>query len=235
MRWVEKFFGTKTIEISKTKEFIFSDVTLSPAYKFIPEWYKKIKPYHEDKKFFPTIKKCAPVLDAISHGYMIYTSEDLYFDEDSKKFNEFESLSENHPNEQINGYPIPDEYHKIVFKWDNHINIKTPKKYSCLFIHPMHRMDLPFYTLPGMVDTDMHPLNVNFPFFMKKNFSGVIPSGTPIVQVIPIKRISWRTKINKKNKEINNTQKFEERFKKLGYEEINDVYKNYYRERKDFS
>jgi hypothetical protein len=34
----------------------------------------------------------------------------------------------------------------------------------------------------------------NIPFFIKEGFSGVIPKGTPIAQVIPFKRESWTSK-----------------------------------------
>jgi hypothetical protein len=28
---------------------------------------------------------------------------------------------------QINGYPIPEEFYKIGFKWENFLNIETPR------------------------------------------------------------------------------------------------------------
>jgi hypothetical protein len=40
-----------------------------------------------------------------------------------------------------------------------------------------------------MVDCDGYFEYVNFPFFFHApNFNGIIPAGTPLVQVIPIKR-----------------------------------------------
>lgn len=234
IQWVDKFFGKKKITITPIRNLAFFDSNFSQASKFIPEWYKKIKPFNDNKKNLATIKKCIPVLDSMSQGYIIYTTEDLFFDENQKTFTDFESLTPSHSEEQIEGYPVPDYFHKIIFKWENIINIKTPKGYSCLFIHPLHRLDLPFYTLPGLVDTDMHPLNINFPFFMKKGFTGVIPAKTPLIQIIPIKRDSWSIKNGKKNKNTNNVEEFEKRFKSAGLIEINDVYKNHYREKKEF-
>jgi antitoxin (DNA-binding transcriptional repressor) of toxin-antitoxin stability system len=32
----------------------------------------------------------------------------------------------------------------------------------------------------------------NFPFYIRKGFSGVIEAGTPIAQIIPIKREPWK-------------------------------------------
>ena len=50
----------------------------------------------------------------------------------------------------------------------------------------------PLLTLSGVVDTDDFPLSVQFPFFIKKGFSGLIPAGTPIIQAIPFKRDNWK-------------------------------------------
>jgi hypothetical protein len=50
---------------------------------------------------------------------------------------------------------------------------------------------LPFQTFSGVVDTDSYTMPVNFPFLLRKDFEGVIPKGTPIAQVIPIRRDSW--------------------------------------------
>ena len=44
-----------------------------------------------------------------------------------------------------------------------------------------------------MVDTDKYPIPVHFPFLLKKNFEGLIKQGTPIIQVIPFKRESWKS------------------------------------------
>jgi hypothetical protein len=53
--------------------------------------------------------------------------------------------------------------------------------------HPLNRTDLPFYTLSGIVDSDNYMGEGKVPFFIKKDFTGIIPAGTPIVQIIPIK------------------------------------------------
>jgi hypothetical protein len=49
--------------------------------------------------------------------------------------------------------------------------------------------------LPAIVDTDKHTTPVNFVFSLNNsNFEGLIPAGTPMVQVIPIKRNVWKMK-----------------------------------------
>ena len=43
--------------------------------------------------------------------------------------------------------------------------------------------------MSGIVETDKHEANVNFPSFVtKEDGSYIIPAGTPIVQAIPFKR-----------------------------------------------
>ena len=61
-------------------------------------------------------------------------------------------------------------------------------------IPPMHRENI-FEILPGVIDTDTFPVQLAFPFIMKnKKFKGIIPKGTPIAQIVPFKRESWKMK-----------------------------------------
>jgi hypothetical protein len=98
-----------------------------------------------------------------------------------------------HSIEQASTFKIDKSYEQNILKWWNPWIIKTPKGWSTMFITPMHRDDLPFTLLPGIVDTDEFTLSVQFPFFIKKDFEGLIPEGTPIAQVIPFKRSSWKS------------------------------------------
>jgi hypothetical protein len=55
-----------------------------PASKFIPEWYKDAKSYLNDEKkpnmheSYTTIKRCMPVFDAMTAGYVIVLGQDMY-------------------------------------------------------------------------------------------------------------------------------------------------------------
>lgn len=160
----------------------------TPASKHLPKWFKKIAISINGKE---TIKKCMPFLDSSRAGYMIVLAADVKFDGEN-----FEQVSKipmitSHYKEQIDGFEIPVEYQDKAWKWTNFFVMKTPKGYSTLFTHPLNRIDLPFYIMSGVVDTDSFPLPVNFPFFIKKDFRGIIPAGTPIAQAIPFKRESW--------------------------------------------
>lgn len=185
----------------------------SPAIKEIPDWYKNSKPYMNAnyKTVDPitnlanqTIKKCIPVFDSMTAGYIIKTHVDVYVN----KINGIPQFSwpnfnpiELHVIDQAKDYPNCPQH--SLPKWISPWSIKTKNGYSCIFLSPMHHENKYLEILPAIVDTDKHILPINFPFFIKDNFSdGLIPAGTPIVQVIPFKRdvftMSIGTKKNRK-------------------------------------
>jgi len=160
-----------------------------PSVKNVPDWFKKIEPVDQEVHDM-TIKKCIPVLDSFTAGYVFKTSADVIYDDQYHRFidNGVADVVTFHPDFQLEGFDIGDHLHPSPFKWINKFYWKTPKGYSTIFTHPLNRTDLPFKSLTGIVDTDEFPLSVQFPFFMKRGFSGLIPAGTPIIQAIPFKR-----------------------------------------------
>ena len=85
-------------------------------------------------------------------------------------------------------------------KFDNPWYIETPPGYSCLFVPPLNNGDDRFECLAGIVDTDTHYMRINFPSVFngwkyKNGYKGTIKKGTPLVQVIPFKRESWKMEI----------------------------------------
>ena len=171
----------------------------------MPDWYKNTPEYlgNEGKKFIThdstphTIKKCIPVFDAMTAGYILYTQVDVQV---SQVDNEPHYLwpSQNaiafHPVLQAplhpkkNDFPYP--------KWVNPYIIKTPPGYSTLFLPPMHNPNEIFTILEGIVDTDKYYQPVNFPFVLNNlKWEGIIEAGTPMAQVIPFKRESWKHSI----------------------------------------
>jgi hypothetical protein len=188
-----------------------------PASKFIPDWYKNMESYiGEDKKpggngeTKATIKRCMPVFDAITAGYIILSPADVYVSiKDGEQYFEWSSLGlvQFHPIEQAPTHPNKNRH--AYPKWINYWAIKTPKGYSTMFVQPMHRESV-FTILPGIVDTDEYYSPVNFPMVINDpEFEGLIPKGTPIAQVIPFKRDSWSMKFGseKEIKEQSNTTK----------------------------
>ena len=190
--------------VNKTKNIIFTDIigvakeyAPKPASRFIPEWYKKMEtrfPKEKTPDSISSIKKCIPVLDAITAGYIIVSPCDVYVslkDGEPNYRSAIPNLIQFHPRKQ--GYLHPNANEFQFPKWMNPWAIKTPKGYSCLFIPPMHNPNKDFVILEGIVDTDNYTAAVNFPFVLKNPTEEfMIPAGTPIAQVIPFKREEWK-------------------------------------------
>ena len=167
----------------------------APASKHIPEWYRSMDRIADREQ---TIKTCIPFLDSISAGYMITLAADVYFENGvCQQISKIEVVHA-HKEEQISELAHSKEYFNKPYKWINSFIIETPKGYSSFITHPLNRIDLPFYTLSGVVDTDTFPAPINFPFFVKENFTGIIREGTPIAQVIPFKRDDWKSDVEDK-------------------------------------
>jgi hypothetical protein len=191
------------MKITFTNVSGYQDLTLpKPASSLIPDWYKDTESYIGGTKkpngsggTMATIKRCMPVFDAITAGYIIESPADVYVSiRDGQQYFEWSSfeLISFHPIDQA---PIhPDRKQYAYPKWNNPWAINTPKGYSTLFVQPFHRESV-FTILPGVVDTDQYSAPVNFPFVINDpSFEGLIPMGTPIAQVIPLKRDSWKMK-----------------------------------------
>lgn len=178
-----------------------------PASRLVPEWYKNTESYiGKEKKpdgnggTLATIKKCMPVFDAMTAGYIITLPADVYVSQkDGIPWYQWAGMGlvEFHPVEQAPLHPKTNSF--AYPKWNNYWSIKTPKGYSTLFVQPFHRESL-FTILPGIVDTDTYTVPVNFPFILNDlSFEGLIPKGTPMVQLIPIKRDAWSMDFGSEN------------------------------------
>lgn len=195
----------------KIKFNAFSEHTLEvrqrpiPAASLLPDWWRNIDPYTEDTlKLYPspnvTSKKCFPLLDGLSSGYIMRLWADIMVEDQEGipfvKFLTQENVVEEWPQQQLSSYQPPEGFFPKAFKYVHGWGIETPPGYSCLFIHPVGYPSLPFKTVTGVVDTDKLTTEINSPFFIKKGFSGIIEKGTPMFQVIPFKRDSWEHEIN---------------------------------------
>ena len=179
----------------------------TPAINDLPKWYKSNKSYHGDRAVVEvekgnsttaTIKKCKPVWDSLTAGYYLYTQVDVlvkqtgegqYYSWPSQNAIGFHSTVqvENHPKVEKEITPIPKFQYPYI--------IETPKGWSCLFTPPMHNENPYFEILPAIVDTDTYKSCISFVFTLKdSNFEGLIPAGTLMAQVIPIKRENWKMK-----------------------------------------
>jgi len=212
----------KKIIFEQTKKYIEGLFEKpKPSTNFLPKWYKEEKLFTNEENVFlkafkkleygATYKLCVPVVDSLTAGYMLELPADVVVT--NKDTNggyapfitwavDF-TIVDTQDIKALGKYPVPKGFSDVFFRWVVDWKIITPKGYSLWTTHPSHRHDLPFFTLTGFVDTDKHPNSLYFPFFIEKNFEGVIPAGTPIAQIIPIKRDSWKS-FEKKYIEKNN-------------------------------
>jgi hypothetical protein len=198
----------------------FKDVYTAPvpAITMVPEWYKSLTLYgdtNDIKNLNPVnhvgtdgtlvdTKKCMPMFDALTSGYYYLLEDDLHVSLNDDGFPTLTwkgdvMLVDKRPTLQI---PVPGNCHQLHFGFRMNWFYRTPPGHSVLVTHPMNRYDLPFYTLSGMVDSDIWGLPVFFSFFLKRDFIGTIPKGTPIMQFIPFKRDEWEIEIKTDKKSI---------------------------------
>lgn len=185
------------------------DVQLKPypAVKQLPKWFTEAEPYanltgypENNKLHFrnrianTTYKKCVPLLDGLSAGYIVPLWSDVMVEQENgfpeiywKTVKNVFSLHGTSSTE----IPAPPGYQQVVYKYHNCWIPQTPKGYSCLIISPLGYNDLAFKAIPAIVDTDSSSLELVFPMWVKENFEGIVEKGTPMVQVIPFKRDDW--------------------------------------------
>jgi hypothetical protein len=174
-----------------------------PAKNIIPNWYKDIKGSN-DIKFRDDgandseagIKRCMPFFDGLTSGYIQESWTDIYIkrvgDNIQYSFPQGPTIIELRDSPSIH---IPDQYYNLEFVWKMQWLPKMPKGWSMFFTSPNNRIDLPFRSFDGIIDSDNYyncgSDGGNYPFLINKGFEGLIPAGTPMYQMIPIKRESW--------------------------------------------
>lgn len=173
-----------------------------PARSYIPEWYKKANRFIGGKLQLreyginKDLKLCVPFLDALTSGYMVELPADLLIQRDelgvSFFWHEEPKFVELRAKDMAATLPRPAGCDRDLYAWIMHWSFIVPNGYSALVTHPLNRFDLPFVTTSGIMDTDQYPIAGQVPFFLRSDFSGVIPAGTPIIQVIPFKREAWQ-------------------------------------------
>jgi hypothetical protein len=228
----------KEIEFSAHEDyFVLKEDYPTPIKLNIPEWYKKLEHTILNK----TIKGCVPFLDTLTSGYLLKMPQDFYVrhnvdnkNEKEEKFKDsFQTFGlhdqsqllnvkyvnlnsgiDIHSIKQVDGSPFIEKnknlpFYKIINPW----KIKTPKGYSCLFVPPLNNSDDRFSIMPGIVDTDTFPNEINFPIVINGDkypvLETIIKKSTPYVQIIPFKRDSWKMTVKaRKQKEIQNSRIF---------------------------
>jgi hypothetical protein len=212
-----------------------------PASEYIPDWYKNAKSYmtpdgtkrpmlegEHHHMISPTIKKCMPLWDMMTAGYIIETPYDIYVHQKKDgpyyQWANYDAIAFQ-PEDQLQShpaFPIGKDGVRIQHPW----SIKTPKGWSVLIMQPTHREQTPIQILPGIVDTDDYQIPFNMFFTLTNlNFEGLIPAGTPFAQVIPFKREAWVSELGtekEKQKQLKDKAKhltiFFDRYKKFWWQ-----------------
>ena len=172
-----------------------------PIKKLLPQWYKDSENTFKspDGEEVAGVKKCVPFMDAMLSGYALVTPFDIFVsknEDGSLKIgwnspDAFDGFISERPKELGEKMPRPAGHFPNHLAFRGAWGIKTPRGWSLLVCHPLNRHDLPFTITAGIMDTDKYSTSGNIPFFIKEDFSGVIPAGTPFAQLIPIKRAKW--------------------------------------------
>lgn len=193
---IKKKIISKKLQFAKVRpEFL--DVV--PIKTSIPKWYKDTPPKMPNGKTWDsnTMKTCMPFLDSLTTGYVIPLPVDIVIER-----RENGSVMYGWADPEITVvrvrepdfmplFPMPQEYDQAHTVWALPCALELPKGYSMLITHPLNRLDLPFTTLSGIVDDFKMPPG-SLPVLFKESFTGLIPAGTPIAQIIPFKRENWR-------------------------------------------
>ena len=169
----------------------------TPSIKCVPNYFKKLAQTHDVGSPFGngTAKRCVPILDAFSQGFIIPLWEDIIIVTKDGDINLYTHPSKSagigtHLGEQLADHPrwnLP--YGKLLWKFLNPWIVTTDKNYSCLFTSPLNHLETRFKLMDGVVDTDTYYDRVNFPFIWTGGDGEfTLEKGTPLVQVIPFKR-----------------------------------------------
>ena len=215
-------FSIKKNPLAKVLKFSYDEeVPLlsgpTPSKKHLPDWYKKTPMFSGDGKAHIsglahlstlTVKACAPFMDAMTSGYVVELPMDIEVVRELLPSGDYRPIIlwpvgppplNERPENGRSPLPIPVGHAETHFFWQNQIIMQLPKGYSMLVTHPLNRYDLPFTTLSAIVDADINPMSTGaVAFFVRDNFEGIIPRGTPMYQIIPFKRESWLAKFDAK-------------------------------------
>lgn len=182
---------------------LFSEPSLSK--KHIPKWFLNAKRHlinpisnsfiiNEQGGKELSFKACPALMDIYTSGYMLTTPCDLVFYKENNYINVkteegFEDFCSRRS--LMDDFVSPFGYNKIPFHWYPSWAPEVPDGYSVLYLSPVNRFDLPFLTVGGIIDNDKINTPGLLPFFLRDDFIGTVPAGTPYVQIIPFKREKW--------------------------------------------
>jgi hypothetical protein len=154
----------------------------------------------DDYGKIPTWKACPSLMDSFITGYVLKTPSALTFFKNGNGTIDVKVHDEKHQDFCTKRLPMPQfqhplGYYKDHFAWSPDWGLEVPEGYSCLYMTPMNRFDLPFLNTTGIVDNDKVHISGSFPFFIVDGWEGTIPEGTPYMQILPFRRENWEHEI----------------------------------------
>jgi hypothetical protein len=173
-----------------------SSTHLPPYLRSIPAPTRS-QPTFNDNGYETNVRACAPFLDAATAGWTQYSWSDIHIEVNGAAIRYHFSDSQmpilSHRQMRAEMAQAYTGYLPVEFMWLSQWQPQTPAGYSLLITHPLNRPDLPFLTTSGIIDADVFTVEGNgqVPFYLRAGFSGLIPAGTPLYQLIPIRRTEW--------------------------------------------
>jgi len=177
-----------------------------PIRMHLPKWYKDVSPVISNDVPFPkagnfTVKKCIPVLDYLTSGYLMrFTTEVAIVPEETVDEQGFAwelpmamNMVDTHPHAQcpitINGKKRP------YIRFNTEYVVRTPPGYSCLVYQPLMHFENRFTFISAIIDTDVYDGEMKATGWIEEQEPFVIEIGTPMVALFPFKRDEWKMEI----------------------------------------
>ncbi len=204
---------SKKIEFIANRPWLKKDADNKPSaiVKYFPDWFRVADRFAKDpvtNNFWvgpdggkvPTWKACPALFDIMSTGYVLVTPCDIEFFINDKGLIDYRIENEYYKDfcsarPQMPQFEHPHGFYKEHFAWFPEWAVKAPEGYSVLYSTPFNRYDLPFMTVSGIIDNDKVNLPGTMPFFLREGWTGIVPSGTPYIQLLPFKREDWKSDI----------------------------------------
>lgn len=199
------FISHKTY--NNNKDFL----TPKPGKTQIPRWFSSADKYWKEPGQKETLthewgakilgfKSCPALLDLFLDAYYLVTPCDILFYKDPQSGFLMAKTEDGYEDfigyrDPMEGFANPYGYSPYHFHWYPNWGVKLEKGYSAIFMSPVNRYDLPFISTAGIIDSDMLDTPGLIPFFLRDDFSGILPAGTPYIQIFPFKRESWKMEV----------------------------------------
>lgn len=220
-----------------------------PASKAVPQWYRAQPSQIDNGESLAqygqptsTVKRCMPIFDAMTAGYILSAPVDIYLDATNPEKLTYQvpatmatfksDIFATHDRRQYSNMPIDENiYHKDLLRIMPFWIVSTAKGYSTMFLNPTHSDPSPLTAVPGIIDTDAYPSDGHLSFIVEKGFKGIIKQGTPLVQIIPFMREDWQMEIV----DSSESESFLKKHRMSLRSTFLNGYKNKFRSPKDFS